>query len=80
MSTTVAKLFKHGGSQALRIPKAFRLPGETVELLQTPDGILIRPMEDNRKRAARFARLAGTCPDFPVIPPAPPDADREGLV
>lgn len=30
--TETAKLFKHGGSQAVRLPKAFRLPGKEVRV------------------------------------------------
>ena len=38
-----AKLFKHGGSQAVRLPKEFRMPGEKVRLTKVPGGILIEP-------------------------------------
>jgi virulence-associated protein VagC len=80
MNTATAKLFKHGGSQALRIPKAFRMPGDTVEITRTSDGILVRPVEDFVKRASQFARLAGSCPEFPAISSAPIDAEREPLL
>ncbi len=38
-----AKLFKHGGSQAVRLPKEFRLPGERVKLTRMGRGVLIEP-------------------------------------
>lgn len=38
-----AKLFKHGGSQAVRLPKEFRMPGERVRLTKVPGGVLIQP-------------------------------------
>ena len=41
--TARAKLFKHGGSQALRLPKEFRMPGERVRLTQVAGGVLIEP-------------------------------------
>jgi antitoxin VapB len=40
-----AKLFKHGGSQAVRLPKEFRFPGERVKLTRVGQGVLIEPEE-----------------------------------
>ncbi len=79
MKTAMAKLFQHGGSQALRLPKEFRLPGNTARLSKTANGILVEPVEDNRNRARKFAKLEGTCPEFPTIKPPPPDRKREPL-
>lgn len=42
---TTAKLFKHGGSQAVRLPKQFRFPGERVTLTPMGRGVLIEPEE-----------------------------------
>ena len=42
---TMAKLFKHGGSQAVRLPKDFRFPGERVRLTRMGRGVLIEPEE-----------------------------------
>lgn len=39
----VAKVFKNGGSQAIRIPKEFRFQSEEVEIIRAGDGLLIRP-------------------------------------
>lgn len=80
MKTATAKLFQHGGSQALRLPKDFRLPGTTAKLTKTRHGILVQPVEDNRRRARQFAKLAGSCPGFPDITPPPLDRPREPLV
>jgi antitoxin VapB len=41
----LAKLFKHGGSQAVRLPKAFRFEGEQVKLTRVGRGVLIEPEE-----------------------------------
>jgi len=79
MKTATAKLFQHGGSQALRLPKEFRLPGSEVQLSMTPEGILIQSLDDNRRRARLFARLEGSCPEFPEIPPPPDDKPRDPL-
>lgn len=40
-----AKLFKHGGSQAVRLPKDFRLPGKEVRVRRLGRGVLLEPME-----------------------------------
>lgn len=37
-----AKLFKHGGSQAVRLPKAFRFPGSEVLLEKRGDELVLR--------------------------------------
>jgi virulence-associated protein VagC len=38
---TTTKVFKSGGSQAVRIPRAFRLDTDTVTLDRTEGGLLI---------------------------------------
>jgi len=38
---TLAKVFKNGRSQAIRLPKEFRVNSKEVYLRRTPDGILI---------------------------------------
>lgn len=40
----IAKIFKHGRSQAVRLPLAFRLPGERVRVRRVERGILLEPM------------------------------------
>jgi antitoxin VapB len=40
MSTT-AKVFMNGRSQAIRLPKEFRVAGDVVSLTRVPGGILI---------------------------------------
>lgn len=39
--TAVAKVFKNGRSQAVRLPKEFRVKGTEVYVRHTPEGILI---------------------------------------
>ncbi len=41
----VAKIFMHGRSQAVRLPQAFRLPGDRVRVRRVEGGILLEPME-----------------------------------
>jgi antitoxin VapB len=38
-----AKLFQHGGSQAVRLPKAFRFEGTEVEIEKRGEEVVLRP-------------------------------------
>ncbi len=40
----IAKIFKHGRSQAVRLPLAFRLPGDRVRVRRVAGGILLEPI------------------------------------
>jgi antitoxin VapB len=71
MMTAIAKVFNSGNSQAIRIPKAFRLSSKTVRLVKTTDGFSVKDEAAWARRAAAFAALAGSCPDFPEIPANP---------
>ncbi len=42
--STVAKLFKNGHSQAVRLPRAFRLPGKEVSIHREGDRIILEPI------------------------------------
>jgi antitoxin VapB len=42
--TGIAKIFMHGRSQAVRLPLAFRLPGDRVRVRRVKSGILLEPM------------------------------------
>jgi antitoxin VapB len=76
---TKAKLFRHGGSLAVRLPKAFRLPGDEVKVSRTARGVLLEPLlADAEERRKRFFALAGSCPDLPDVPPhVTPDIPRD---
>jgi antitoxin VapB len=75
-----AKLFKHGGSQAVRLPKDFRLPGTEVRVRRLGRGVLLEPMEPNvgdiTAIFAEIDRLGGNeflpdgRPGQPLMPPA----------
>ena len=72
----LAKLFKHGGSQAVRLPKEFRFEGERVKLTKVGRGVLIEPEEFDLE--AWFKRLDALAdPDFMIEgrdqPPMPTD-------
>ena len=40
---TTAKLFRHGGSQAVRLPKAFRFEGTEVAIERRGEEVVLRP-------------------------------------
>ena len=40
-----AKLFMHGRSQAVRLPKAYRLPGTEVRVRREGDKVILEPVE-----------------------------------
>ncbi len=44
MSTT-AKIFMHGRSQAVRLPKEFRMPGKEVRVSREGDKVILEPIE-----------------------------------
>ena len=45
--TGIAKIFMHGRSQTVRLPLAFRLPGDRVRVRRVEGGILLEPMVTN---------------------------------
>ena len=40
-----AKLFKHGGSQAVRLPKAFRFAGTEVSVRRDGEAVILEPVK-----------------------------------
>jgi antitoxin VapB len=40
----IARIFKHGRSQAVGLPLAFRLPGDRVRVRRVEGGILLEPI------------------------------------
>lgn len=42
--TAIARLFTHGRSQAVRLPKEFRLPGDRVRVRHMGNGVLLKPI------------------------------------
>ena len=55
-----ARIFTHGGSQAVRLPRAFRLPGDRVRVRREGNGILLEPIvTDPDAWFAAMDRFAG---------------------
>jgi antitoxin VapB len=42
--TRVAKLFRNGRSQAVRLPREFRFEGNEVRIRKVPEGVLLEPI------------------------------------
>ena len=71
--TDRAKLFKTGGSQAVRLPRTYRFHGQSEVLIRREGRKVV--LEESRKTfSERFLALAGSAKDFPR-PPEPPAAE-----
>jgi antitoxin VapB len=71
---TVAKLFRNGRSQAVRLPREFRFEGDRVRLRRVGRGVLLEPMTTNvADWFAELDRFAGEpfMPDGREQPPTP---------
>jgi len=44
---SVAKLFLNGRSQAVRLPKEFRMPGKMVHISRDGDKVILEPVKDS---------------------------------
>ena len=78
MIAKTAKIFMHGRSQAVRLPKEFRLPGKEVRVRRDGNKLILEPVEvDVATWLANIRRLAAEA-DEPFMPegrqqPAMPD-------
>jgi len=66
--TAVAKVFKSGNSQAIRIPKEFRVTAKEVVITGEGDRIIITPKPDQKSWENAISGIFGCCPDFDVPP------------
>ncbi len=73
-----AKLFANGRSQAVRLPKAYRLPGTEVLIWKEGDRVILEPLPAQRLDpdacVAVLDRIAATCR------PAGPGSDLAGIL
>lgn len=74
-----AKVFKSGNSQAIRLPKEFRLKVTEVELVRQGDDILIRQPKTRSVRSAIEALTRMPEDFFAERRDDPPPQEREGL-
>jgi len=78
----IAKIFKHGRSQAVRLPAKFRLPGKEVRVTRQGRGIVLEPVETNLKEVfAEIDRLVQGrfMEEGRDQPPMPPDDDLDSF-
>ena len=76
-----AKIFMHGRSQAVRLPKEFRLPGKEVRVSKVGDKVILEPIVekapfDPKAFWAKIDALGGGdlfCDGPPDDPPTTPD-------
>jgi antitoxin VapB len=80
---TTAKLFQHGGSQAVRLPKAFRFEGTEVVIEKRGEEVVLKPKRQPKLKTlndvARY--MAGKFPagdDFPDVG-RPKEYDKRDL-
>jgi len=80
LADATAKLFTHGRSQAVRLPKEFRLPGREVRVSREGRKVILEPLDPPPFDAASWrTRLdALGAADFlpegaPEDPPVPPE-------
>src|SRR5208283_5377242 len=52
-----AKIFKHGRSQAVRLPKEFRMPGTKVSVRRVGRGVMLEPIDVPFDVKAWFGKL-----------------------
>ncbi len=74
----IARIFMHGRSQAVRLPKEFRLPGDRVRVRREGQKLVLEPLEfDWDAFWAELDSLGGGEPFLPEgrpeQPPMPPD-------
>jgi antitoxin VapB len=62
--SATAKLFTHGRSQAVRLPKEFRFEGREVRVTKVGDKVIFEPMQSG---AMPWALIDGTG-DSPLMP------------
>ena len=56
--TRIAKLFRNGRSQAVRLPREFRFEGSEVRVRRVPEGVLLEPLvSDPKEWFAELDRL-----------------------
>jgi antitoxin VapB len=72
-----ARVFRSGNSQAVRLPKEFRLKGPEVEIFRRGDEIVLREKAAGMKRAVELIQRLSD--DFLQELDDPASQEREGL-
>lgn len=76
-----AEIFQHGGSQAVRLPQAFRFEGTEVQIEKHGNEVVLKPIPHPKFKT--FAEIAGhlaekfpDAAEFPEPPPRPQTHER----
>lgn len=64
MSAT-AKVFKHGRSQAVRLPKEFRFEGSEVRVTKVGDRVILEPLDPSPAMPWAIIDATGDSPFMP---------------
>jgi antitoxin VapB len=70
-----AKIFMHGRSQAVRLPKEFRLPGKEVRVRKEGDSVILEPIVekfDVKAWRERLRAMGARELDLDYLPDDPP--------
>ena len=71
MTTTKAKLFRNGRSQAVRLPKEFRFSGDEVFVRKEGDAVILEPIGATSWPRGYWERLREMRADFEAPPMSP---------
>ena len=69
--TATAKIFMHGRSQAVRLPKEFRLPGTEVRVSRVGNKVILEPLDPPPFDVQAWQARLDQYRDVPF--PEPPD-------
>jgi antitoxin VapB len=72
----IAKVFRSGNSQAVRLPKEFRFRAKEVEIFRRGDEIVLK---EKPASLAKAFYLITSLPDDLELPKDEPPQEREGL-
>lgn len=72
-----ASLFQSGNSQAIRLPKKYRLPGKKVYIKRQGKALIVLPVDD--AWAPMLESLSKFSPDFMADRNQPPQQERPEL-
>jgi antitoxin VapB len=81
--TKTATLFVNGGSQAVRLPKEFRMPGSAVSIRRDGAAVILEPLEKRTWPDGFWMRLTSLppLPDDVVVPePLPASPHRDDIL
>jgi antitoxin VapB len=74
-----AKLFMSGRSQAIRLPKEFRMDGSEVQIQKSGNTLIITPLSVEEEWEELFAQLDQMKVDIPEREPQGEHQEREAL-